>query len=576
MSQDYDYSSIILRPLEKHNRFPALLCILGGFSILAITGLSMKVNFYFLRDVWFTRLQNIQFAFDRKDVIDTVRWTYLIAVIFFLPILLWSVKAGVATAFDFIRHGLYDLRKPVYLGKIPQNLSSAPGLKTEKAYQSIKRRTLSIYKPLDELDPEDKKLGRFLTTLFGRKTGMVPPPERAVIMNLGRTIGKHLKYLLLSGAALLCIVWFLPNIQGAVVQPILNHSYGKTLIRIFFGEFSLNWIIIALASGTALLFFILLIEITAIYSLLPKENVDTGCHEESIFFEGFGHPVTILNRLPDWCAPLRLDKTFPNRVYEKDLRFRKDHPVSDAGLFKGSIFIEQQPSYAKPPNRILAHLLLVLGWLLILAGFALLFLPNNYYGMLKKGVQVWEHLLGAPLLIPALTLLVRFSFKNGEHFIKEAYHLFDTFTFHSIGILVEIEGYMSKTDIKIGMALNDSMGEERRVVSSDFTVELYAAALVSQSKGIRGERYLTAFKKNEESGNWLSLTKREISEIHEKGVKTIPLDMGKPVIEIMDSNLALAGFKDRQRETNGDGTVAKKHTQEKVMLPSWDKEDNGT
>ncbi len=574
MSEVHDYSSIVLKPFEKLNRLPSLLFILGGLSILAITGLSAKVNFYFLRDIWLTRFQNIQFAIGGKQVIDTVRLAYLIATVLFLPLLIWSVKIGVQTAFEYIRRGLYYLRKPEYLGSIPKNLSGAPASKTEKVYQAIKSRTLSIYKPLEEHSPKDKKMGRNLTILFGRRTGMVAPQERVVVMNLSQRIGGHTKGLLISCATLSGLAWLLPRLQGTAIQQAFETWLANPLFRFLFGEPSLKWIVIASVAAAALFFTILVIEVAAIYSLLPRKKVTTECHEESIFYEGFGHPAMILHRLPDWYTSLRLEKKFPNRLYEKDIQFRKDHPVSDAGLFNGSIFIEQQPRYTSSPNRIVASLLLVLGWLLIIAGFSLIFLPNNHYAALKNGVQLWERLLGAPLLIPALALLFRFCINNGLHFIDQAYHLFDTFNYRSVGLLVEIEGYMSQADIKIGKALDDSISGGRKFVSSDFNVDLYTAELLSQSKGIRGERYLTAFRQNEESSEWLAVARKEISAMHAKGVKAIPLDMSKPVIGLMDSNLALAGLKARQRISKKDEIVVNEDEAQSEMLPAGTEEDD--
>lgn len=266
MSEAHDYSSSILKPFEKLNRIPSLLFILGGLSILAITLLSAKVNFYFLRDVWSTRLQNIQFALSGKEVIDTVRWAYLIAAVLFLPLLIWSFKVGIKTTFDYTCYGLYYLRKPEYLGSIPKNLSGPPASKTGKVYQALKSRTLSIYKPLEEYSPKDKKLGRNLTILFGRRTGMVAPQERAVVINLGRRIGGHMKGLLISCAALFGLIWLLPHLQRTAIQRIFEAWNANPLFRFLFGEPSLKWIVIASAAAAALFFTILVKEISAMHA----------------------------------------------------------------------------------------------------------------------------------------------------------------------------------------------------------------------------------------------------------------------------------------------------------------------
>lgn len=578
MENSYDYSSVFFDELRRRNRLPALLFIASGLMILAIVGGSMWLNYQFLAELWQLRLKNILSILENAATIDATRWSYLIAAALFVPIYLVALKAGFSAAFKLIKDGIYTLRQAPYFGNVPADLIAGEGHARTELYDTLKKRALTAYKPLEAHSPDDRKLGKLLTIIFGSKTGLVPPQERCVIMHLARRLKKQFRYLLCIAAVAAFCLWVLRFQKSSYLIELVDHPYWRAVMQLWAGDHTLIWLLVFTVAGLLTVAAIVAVELLAIYLLLPSGKVATERHEDSLVLEGLVHPFTILNRIPGWCDTLRLDGTYNNREYDKHIEFGKDHPVGGAGLFKGAIFIEQQPRYSAGHNRGVFFLLLISGWLLLIAVFALFYLPEAHYVALQKSVHLWETLIGAPIVLPALVFLMRLGTRYSKRFLAAAHDLHNTFHFQSIAVLVELEGYVSGAETQFSRGGGDLQRGSQLVVRGDLTVGLWSAQLYSQSSDVRGPRLITAFEPTALSRKWLDRVKAEIEKLYGQDMRTVSVDSGKrSLFTESGADELLKRIGDRQWRDGGEAAPdGAAHTKQKVKSTGGARDPNAT
>jgi len=271
-----------------------------------------------------------------------------------------------------------------------------------------------------------------------------------------------------------------------------------------------------LGTGTALgttalagaLIAIATVEVLSAWSLIPKELPELSNDHHAEYYQAFGHPTHLYSRIPILADNLRRGP-FPNRVAIA----RGDEvtgSVQDVGTFEGRITIERQPEISPTESKHQAQAMIRLSWCLL---------------SLSCAVSAWPLFAGSPGPANWLTasaaglLLIR-----GQALFRNGYRLLTALRFHSICIMIDLEGEMARADVTVGRGEHDSFGSANLSVRSNFTARFRCAALVSEAASLESPRVLLATHRGEETRQWIAIFREKIHELREGGVVPMGVD----------------------------------------------------
>jgi hypothetical protein len=274
-------------------------------------------------------------------------------------------------------------------------------------------------------------------------------------------------------------------------------------------------------------------------------------HEDSEDYRGFGHPLQVLNRLPEKSAGLTWEG-FPNRYQRPtELKSTATTGLTDAATFRTGLFVEQQPQPIPRPDIPSAYLLLGVGWLLRLAALALFLfyvLPDPVRQMASAAAVApypW-----APVYV-GIVLAAAWSARcAGEDFVTYATSLFQSARFRSTAILIEFEGSLTRSDLRVGKAMIDSVESSNVAVRSDFTARFWAGELLSEARSLDRPRRLLAICQTEESHKWIDFFRQQIAQMREEGVQILGLDLqSREAAQVVQANVNIAALQASARES---------------------------
>lgn len=417
----------------------------------------------------------------------------LISFIVLLYYILFALKKLIAA--------LSQLRFPDTPSKIPGDFNS-----DQEVVSGFKNRELHLYKE----DPKLKKQ----RWIFGKNTRFLSPATKNIFISIIKSFSSRVGKIFLL-MVLIAIFLFLQN------DPIKSEYLPG------FGELIPFILILVLQ------IILFLTEMLIGRMMVPHKAPSTQALEGTNHYRGFGHPSQLFSRIPDLALPLRWDN-FPNRII-KGGGETASSVVGDIGNFSGYLLIEQQPVLEKKGKTGYKYWIFLVGWLLALISaviFFVFFIPqvitlqNNFitlFGILLFG---WA------------------SMVNSRKFLNRAEALFEILTFKSQAILIDLEGNLFRSDIRIGKAMVDSIESSNVAIRSDFTARFWSAELLSEVKTIDSKRDLLAFRINKESEAWMNFFKQEILKLRDEGIKPLGVDFRTSEVDNMvKANVAISAMR---------------------------------
>jgi len=164
-----------------------------------------------------------------------------------------------------------------------------------------------------------------------------------------------------------------------------------------------------------------------------------------------------------------------------------------------------------------------------------------------------------------------FSKVNSGKFLNRADALFEILTFKSQAILIDLEGNLFRSDIRIGKAMVDSIESSNVAIRSDFTARFWSAELISEVKTIDSKRDLLALRINKECENWMDFFKREILKLRDEGIKPLGVDFRTSEVDNMvKANVAISSMR------SGEENHLLSHPQSPISQASKPKENTNT
>jgi len=459
-----------------------------------------------------------------NDLPDTTAIISLLLLLISLIVLLYYILFALKKLFS----AFSQLRFPDTPSKIPGDFNSE-----QEVVSGFKNRELHLYKE----DPRLKKQ----RWIFGKNTRFLSPAIKNVFISNSKSLNSRVGKILF----LIIFLGFLTFLQN---YPATNEYLPG------FGELIPIILILVLQ---IMLFFA---EMAIGKLMVPHKAPGTQALEGNDHYRGFGHPSQLFSRIPDLALPLRWDN-FPNRVI-KGGGETASSVVGDIGNFSGYLLIEQQPVLEKRGKTGYKYWFFLIGWLLALISAVSLFvffmpqvitLQNNYITLIGILLFGW------------------FSKVNSRKFLNRADALFEILTFKSQAILIDLEGNLFRSDIRIGKAMVDSIESSNVAIRSDFTARFWSAELISEVKTIDSKRDLLALRINKECENWMDFFKREILKLRDEGIKPLGVDFRTSEVDNMvKANVAISSMR------SGEENHLLSHQQSPISLTSKPKENTNT
>jgi hypothetical protein len=489
--------------------------IFGGLLILGLALIGLLVNYNSFR--------SIMDALTGLNIPGLVlsRWIYIAGLVLFfigvIPYLIDMIRAG----FGSLYNGLVDLSRPLRPAKVPEDFDRPQ----DQILGGLKNRAVYVYQQLAQSD-------KFISVFFGKNTLYLSPVRRDVVVKNGRKLRGLIAGLVLIAAAYIGFIVLVVFLSSDAGFNLISRAAAQDLIKQLTDQSSMLLMHPPFVGIILLDLFIGAICYISSFLLTTSAPPSTVPYEAAEYYTGFGHPMQVLNRLPDAVLSLAWEN-FRNRVFRPaDLHVQASPGVSDAATFKGDLFIEQQPQPLSDAKVTLAsYILLGVGWVLRLighAGFLLAILPVLSNTLSQNNSQSF---LWAPVYVVLIFILASEAWRSGRSFISQAEKLLESQLFHSTGVVVELEGNMSRTDVRVGKAVLDSLESSNVAVRSDFNARFWAGELISEAPTLTAPRFLLAVNQSQESWNWIHFLRNQISTYREEGVRILGLEMSQPSME---------------------------------------------
>jgi len=276
------------------------------------------------------------------------------------------------------------------------------------------------------------------------------------------------------------------------------------------------------------------IEYLTAFLLVPREEPPTRALAQTRRFEGFGHPRHLVQQVPEMLDALAWND-FPNRVSGDEFSERGSEVIDDSGSFSKTIFIEQQPRPISDRNTLAATIMLWSGWALELVSAAILFtllLPFPVVRYLER-LSMTEQFLLAPLYVLLSGWLIALLAKNGARFVGAGERILESQRFLSESVLMDIEGTLSRSNLIVGKATDETIESNNLVVRSDFTVSFWAARILSECRELGEKRTPLSVDESAHSRQWVETLIEGIETLRSAGVRPIGADVGSPELRVI-------------------------------------------
>lgn len=283
---------------------------------------------------------------------------------------------------------------------------------------------------------------------------------------------------------------------------------------------------------------------------IPDSEARATVFEFRHSLRGGGDPAHIPHGLRHELTEIRRGEGIPNR--ELEVGFELDSGgVEDTGNFQGQILVENQPQVVKENAPRQAILLAVAGGaaqataLFWLAAVSLG--PASPTGPLSIG-----SLFPLALVITMGILLASL----GSRMIHAGTRLLSVFRFESVAVYLEVRGNFSRSHLRVGRSMRDSIESDNLVVRSDCSVHGYAAHLLSETEGVDGPREIVGMIADDEARRIESLVKAWLDRFESQGATVVGADLDDSKLsQLVQMNLSVDAERERVRAALGRGDV---------------------
>lgn len=512
--------------------------IAGGCVILILACLSISYNYRTLT----APLSSLSLLgglarVSAYDVGPMVTLAYVLAIIifalFFLPSILFIGVRGLKSIWE----GLVQIMKRQMPAKVPVDFRDS----TDVIY-ALTKRAISIYRPT--FDQLGKAQSDFIAVLFGKNARFLAPTHRKVVKENAAGLRARLLLFLLAVGLLVLLVWFINWLTTAPAGRILPGQIAHALTLLLTEDTAQQMIRAPFIWLLALQVFLGVIEYLSSAGLVPRMEPVTTSLEANDYYRGFGHPIQLLTRLRDAAKPLAWQQ-FPNRYEDVPLTTDTTVGVADTATFQCALLVEQQPRPVPSEKTTVGYLLLASGWFLRLAAFyAALFLllpapVRDFAAGSKTDPFLW-----APLFVTVTGIAAVIALRAGGRFVRQATCLFESVAFRSEAIFVHFIGDLTRSDVRVGKSIADSIESANVAVRSDFTARLYAAELSSEAADLTAERELLALQPSPATEEWIRHFRSSISQLRDEVVRPIGVDLQSPeASRITQANVAMTSLR---------------------------------
>ncbi len=315
----------------------------------------------------------------------------------------------------------------------------------------------------------------------------------------------------------------LPPVAHKIVarngNSILRRAFTMPLFILILAIMLFQGAGLALSFPIALLVILGIIQSVVEYvfskALVPERPAIANADHASRHYKGFGHPTHLFSRLPISASKLALPG-YPNRVYKWG-ETEKAGVVRDTGEFSATLFFERQPQLLDTESSAAGKWLLATGWILRVVSAVLM-----VFIFTPAGIWVTTSPLGTVLLVAVVSRL----FYRGGVYKRQGISLLDSLRFKSVGALLNIHGEISRANVRVGANSADSVGSESLTTRSDFTVQLSAAELLSETVAADEPRYLLQTQTSHDSGEWTREIQDGIEALREERVRVVGIETG--------------------------------------------------
>ncbi len=315
---------------------------------------------------------------------------------------------------------------------------------------------------------------------------------------------------------------------------------------------SFPWVFV-LAIGAASLVRILLV-----LGLLPKAAPRGEVFRFERAIRGGGDPNLIPHGLEHQVGALKRDAASSNRV--KRLGFEMNTGgVVDTGTFGGKLIVETQPVPVKGAASGSTNVLLLLAAVVSCLALWMTFSTPDYVGR-GGGDEIAQSMIGARWAARLLSALILAAIASGLFRHARAY--LDTYRFHSLAVVINVEGNYGRSHVRVGKAVHDSVESDNVVVRSDCSLQGCATSILSESFGLLGPRDVVSMLVDDDARETERVVVDWIEDFAAKGAGIAAIDLGNQAVAdvsnvntMLHANRAAAKEVGKQRALRGDANA---------------------
>jgi len=516
--------------------------IIGGLVVLLV----VAVGLFYVYGLVQQGIRSSQFRLlvDKPElfwsVLESGDLTRLFGFLNYCGFLLASLFAGlycIGYAINAVRKsvtqclvGIRELLTPSKPAHLPLKFHSYPDL-----YRTMKDGVI------DDLYPSPKTVE--YDALFGQRVMFVTPAARWLVAKTITSFGGRLTYLLIWTFIAAALYWGRGFVSGSSWFAGLS-THAQTAWIEFESVSNLNLFLIPIAALILNHMVMASIEYVSTTLMVPNEDPSTLTKSSTSSYDGFGNPNQLINRIPAAADDLAW-RDFPNRAVTEFTESESPN-LNDHGKFDSVIFIEQQPQPINDRNVTAGTLLIICGWIFKILSAILLFTVLLPFPVLRylQQLSISDMFLLAPVYVILTGLLILKFSRQGNNMINDARVLFESTRFVSESILLEINGDVTRSNITVGKAKDDSIESSNLVVRSDFSVNFWAGQILSEAQTLESKRLPLSVAQSDQSDKWIQTLSDYIETLRSAGVVPLGVDIGASELSsIVQVNAQANAFK---------------------------------
>ena len=347
-------------------------------------------------------------------------------------------------------------------GHVPRAAAPAPLAAAETA------------RALDERDPAGRGAGvgigyRFVRKWFpGRMPTLTGRMRGIADVALSEVPRAARAGLLLGGA--FAVLTVLPGLRDALFGGLMP---------------SVPWTFVVLLTGTVIA------HVALVVSALPVVAHRTDVRTFRASAHGVGEPARIAHGLQQELAAIGGDAT--TRIEESGFSLEPG-PSRDGGAFSGRIVAETEPRFVGMAEPGHARTLIATGSVVQLLALAWLLGGPGDPATLTTGVSAG---LATTLFYVAQLTGGWLLASAGSRAVANGGELLRGFRFESLAVLVDVRGTVTRSHLRIGRGMHDSIESDTVVMQTDACVTGRCAALLTECREPLGRRAVVAMAADE-------------------------------------------------------------------------------